>query len=385
MSTKRPLLLDVSRLIWRRWTGRLATGVDRVCLAYVNHFAAHAQAVIQHDKVRKILDLQASQRLFRLIASDERSFRYGLAKAAVANFWSPASKGDGRPYLNVGHTGLNSPGFRRWLDRTDVKPIYFVHDLIPIARPEFCRLGEAEKHRERMRTVIETGVGVIGNSQATVDELSTFASAQNLATPPAIAAWLGTDGLARQAQTSIACRPTFVILGTIEARKNHIMLLEIWSRLVERMGCASPRLLIIGQRGWEAEPVFRILDHNQALRGHVIEISRCSDEELAEHLASARALLFPSFAEGYGLPLIEGLGLGLPVIASDLPVFREICGEIPTYLSPTDQPGWEQAILDYSKPDSPARFNQLKRVDAFIAPTWKRHFALVENWLDRLV
>ena len=162
------------------------------------------------------------------------------------------------------------------------------------------------------------------------------------------------------------------------------MLLRIWSRLVDRFGSAAPRLLIIGQRGWEAEPVFEILDHSEKLRGHVIELNRCPDEELAEHLASSRALLFPSLAEGYGLPIIEALKAENPVIASDLPVFREIAAEIPTYLDPLDEAAWETAILDYSKPDSSTRSAQMERMRGYRAPTWEKHFAEVEHWLASL-
>ena len=52
-------------------------------------------------------------------------------------------------------------------------------------------------------------------------------------------------------------------MGTIEARKNHMLLLNIWSRLIDSMGSDAPRLLIIGHRGWEAEPVFRLLDESE--------------------------------------------------------------------------------------------------------------------------
>src|SRR4029079_10859366 len=135
-----------------------------------------------------------------------------------------------------------------------------------------------------------------------------------------------------------------------------------WARMIARWGAAALRLLIIGQRGWEADEVFDLLDRSEKLRGHVIELSRCSDEELARHLGSARALLFPSRAEGYGLPLLEALGSGVPVIASDLPVFREVGADIPDYLDPLEARGWEAAIIDYSKPHSRARRAQLQRM-----------------------
>lgn len=375
-----PFLLDVTRLIWRRWRGRNPTGIDRVCLAYLRRFAGRSQAVVNHERFRRILDRQASLELFALLEEPTPDFRRRLMAGTLRHLGRFNGKGKGRLYLNVGHTGLNSPGFRSWVQEADVRPIYLVHDLIPITHPQFCRAGEARKHRERMRTVLTSGAGIIGNSRTTLDDISVFAANEHLEVPATLAAWLGADPLPAPDRLSPSQRPTFVTLGTIEARKNHLLLLEIWSRLVGSLGNQAPRLLVIGQRGWEAEHVFRLLD-GKGLKGHVLELNHSTDQELANHLASARALLFPSFAEGYGLPLIEALAAGTPVIASDLRVFREIGAEIPAYLSPSDAAGWEAAILDYARVDSAERAAQLKRMKSFRKPDWSTHFDRVEAWL----
>jgi glycosyltransferase involved in cell wall biosynthesis len=202
--------------------------------------------------------------------------------------------------------------------------------------------------------------------------------------PPNVAAWLGTDPLPPVISPGPNNRPTFVTLGTIEARKNHMLLLNVWARLIERLGSSAPQLLIIGQRGWEATEVFQRLDHDDRLKGHVFELSNCSDDDLAGHLHSATALLFPSFAEGYGLPLVEALAVKVPVITTDLPVFRELCGDIPTYVAPEDMAGWEAKILNYAQPNSATRAAQLQRMESFQAPSWSDHFAAVAAWLDSL-
>jgi len=95
-------------------------------------------------------------------------------------------------------------------------------------------------------------------------------------------------------------------------------------------------------------------------------------------------LLFPSFVEGYGLPLVEALACGTPVIASNLEVFRELAGEIPDYLSPIDGLGWARAIEDYAREDSAARAAQIDRLQGWTAPTWEGHFAKVDRWLESL-
>ena len=386
-ANERPLLLDVTRLIWRRWVGRLPTGIDRVCLAYLDHYRGQSQAVIQRRGFRRILSEAASDRLFETLVAPGPSPRTDLVHiiggARLRTF--QALRGRGRLYLNVGHTALQDQGYLAWTRAAGVRPVYMVHDLIPITHPEYCRAGEAQRHAQRVRNMLASAVGIIGNSQATLDSLEEFAATKSMGTPAEIAAPLGTEmrsgTLATVARTE---RPTFVVLGTIEGRKNHLILLQIWARLVRAYGMNAPRLLVIGQRGWECEQVFDLLDRSEALRGVVVEVGHCSDTELNGHLAAARALLFPSLAEGYGLPLVEALSAGTPVIASDLPVFREIGQGVPDLLDPLDGPAWEQAILSYAGNDSAAREAQIVRLAGYRAPTWDEHFERVDAWLATL-
>ncbi|NUT00699.1 MAG: glycosyltransferase family 4 protein, partial [Sphingomonas sp.] len=288
----------------------------------------------------------------------------------------------GRLYLNVGHTGLDDPGLAAWIQSAGVRPVYFIHDLIPITHPEYCREGELERHHARMRTALRTGAAIIGNSQATLDELALFAEAEKLDVPPSTAAWLGITPMPPPAAVGSSDRPTFVIVGTIEARKNHLFLLQVWTRIAQKMGSDAPHLLVLGQRGWECEQAVDLLDRAAALKPVVTEIGGCSDEELAAHLHNAQALLFPSLAEGYGLPLVEALSAGTPVIASDLPVFREISQDIPTFVDPLDGPDWERQIIDFSRHDSETRKAQCARMPSFRVPTWADHFAKADALLS---
>jgi glycosyltransferase involved in cell wall biosynthesis len=382
-----PILLDVSRLIWRSWAGSLPTGIDRTCLAYIEHYGSHARAVVQRSGYTFVLPQDRSRALFDLLAAQGGNLRRSLITAILRNLslvWRTPQV-NGALYLNVGHTGLNMPGLPIWIRRTGVKPVYFVHDLIPITHPEYCRAGEPEKHEQRIRALLGTGVGVIGNSRETIDALSAYAAQQRLPTPPACVAPLGVPMHLKSADTAPPlARPYFVMLGTIEGRKNHLLMLNIWSEMARNMGHDAPQLVIIGQRGWECEQAVDMLDRCDALRGHVIELSRCNDALLTRYLTHARALLFPSFIEGYGLPLVEALASGTPVIASSLPVFRELAGDIPDYISPIDGAGWMQAVKDYAAPASPRRAAQCDRLASYTIPGWADHFAVVDDWLSRL-
>jgi glycosyltransferase involved in cell wall biosynthesis len=137
--------------------------------------------------------------------------------------------------------------------------------------------------------------------------------------------------------------PYFVILGTIEPRKNHMLLLQIWRELSQLQ--AAPRLCIVGKRGWENENVFDMLERCLPLKGCVFEFSGLTDFEVQTLLQDAKALLFPSFAEGLGIPVLEAAALNVPCILSDIPVFREIAPPGTVFLSPLDGIGWKREIL----------------------------------------
>jgi glycosyltransferase involved in cell wall biosynthesis len=264
------------------------------------------------------------------------------------------------------------------------KPLFFVHDLIPITHPEYCRPGEIDRHKARMNTVLGAGHGVIANSAATLQELLAYSRIHGLIMPQAVVAHLAPAQFPSPVATPPLNRPYFVILGTIEPRKNHWMLLQVWRQLIECLDDIAPLLVIIGRRGWECENVLDLLDRCSALKGFVFEYPACADAELASWLSHSQALLSPSFTEGYGMPLVEALSLGVPVIASDLPAFREIAGDIPEYVDPLDGRGWRDLVVEYASTDSRARLLQRQRMSGFVAPSWDSHFEQVEAFMERL-
>jgi glycosyltransferase involved in cell wall biosynthesis len=387
-----PLLLDVSRMVWRRWSGMRQTGIDRICRAWLEHYAPRAQAVIVHRRAKTILPERTSEALFRLLLGPERGRRdvADFRRRAVAlGLWQGQHlrdklPGRGRVWLNPGHTGLDVDGLAEWCARRDLRPVYLVHDLIPITHPQFCREGEDERHRQRMRTMLATAAGVVTNSAHTLETFAAFAREECAEMPPAIVAWPGTPRL----PTPDVCgsgEATFVVLGTIEGRKNHKLLLSVWQGMLARSRSEPrraqiPRLVIVGRRGWQADEVFHLLDRHD-FGGLVDEVGPLDDARLAAVLKGARALLFPSHAEGYGIPLAEALAAGVPVLASDLPVFREIGQGVPELLPAADPETWRHVIEDYARPGSERRARQLERMMHFQAPSWEEHFGQV----DRLV
>ena len=381
------LLLDVSRLLWRAWRGQFPTGIDRACLAYVRRYRHQALAVVQRGGFTCVLDKRDSLALFDILRRRPEDFRRAIlifaARACLP--WRRAPRGSWRRalYLNVGHTGLNHAGHGRWVKKNGIRPAYYVHDLIPITHPQFVREGEREKHIARMDSVIRHGALVMANSLDSLRALHAHANGRGFPMPESLCVPLGIEtGFAETACEAPLASPYFVVLGTIEGRKNHQLLLRVWHRLAKDLGQDTPKLVIIGRRGWKADAIFQALDEDEDLKPHVIELSHCDDHMLKAWLSHARALLFPSFVEGQGLPLAEALVAGTPVIVSDLAVFREMAGDIPEYVDVLDEDRWQEMIRAYCEVGSPSRAAQMERLKHFRCPTWEEHFRQVDRWIE---
>jgi len=379
------VLIDVTRLVDRFMHKRLPTGVDRVSLAYVRHYGHRARAVLRYKGGKFVFRRAESILLFEWVLSQGEigSPMPVIYRGLVAGCLMQSVVGSF--LFNTGHNGLESDEYVTTLRRQRVRPIFMVHDLIPITHPHFCRSGEQEKHLARLRNAIHVASGIICNSQATKDALSEHCTEQGWVAPPFAVALLAPDLPVASHSTGPSEKPYFVFVSTIEPRKNHIMILRIWQKLVTQMGEAAPRLIIIGQRGWGYSEVTDLLANSSLLKDAVTQVSTCTDAQMVNYFQHAQALLFPTFTEGYGMPVVEALVHNLPVIASDLPVFREFAGNIPEYVNVGDEAAWEELIRDYSRTDSRLRLAQTERLAGFSSPTWKDHFNQVDSFLAELV
>ena len=144
-----------------------------------------------------------------------------------------------------------------------------------------------------------------------------------------------------------------------------------------------PQLVVLGRRGWECEQVVDMLERCESIHPHVLEVNNANDEQVISLLKGARALLMPSFAEGFGMPVQEALAAGTPVISSPLPAIKEFAGDIPDYAEPHDGARWLELIEDYARTDSKLRAAQAQRLGSFKDTSWPEHFALVEEFLAK--
>lgn len=379
------ILLDITRLLNRLYDGLLPTGVDRVGIAYIEHYGTRARAVLSERGYCTVLSERQSQMVFEWLKKSQgnKNDIRKLVALACLNGLRQAEIKSG-VLLHTSHNGIEFPRYYRTMTKRKVHVVFMVHDLIPLTHAEYCRPQVDRAHAARMHTALAHASGVIANSQVTLDSLAAEALRVKLKMPPSVVAHLASGIKPFKKSARLVQAPYFVMLGTIEPRKNHWLLLHVWRRLVEEHGSAAPKLIVIGRRGWECENVIDMLERCEALKGFVTEEANCSDEQLRSYLEHAQALLFPSFVEGYGMPLAEALALEVPVLASNIAVFREIADDIPEYIDPLDGLGWLAEIMKYAQPDSRARADQLNRVKRFREPTWARHFEQVDGFISSL-
>jgi glycosyltransferase involved in cell wall biosynthesis len=397
------LLLDLSRLLWQ--AGRLApTGIDRVELAYARHLIATEPArlsfagwwgrrsLFPHDAAAAFVEALAllwsgaasEGRAHEKVTALARVLRRHALKAGEGPLHAHIESLAGRAvYLQVSHQLLDWPAsLFRLQERAGAKFVFFVHDLIPIEYPQFARWGGALRHRRRVDAVARLGDRVIVNSAGTARGLARQLTRLGREMPILVAP-LGVD-LAPTAIPAAGAAPYFVCLSTIEPRKNHRLLITLWERLARLLGSRAPRLLLVGGRGWGSRRILRRLERSRPLATLVEERGAVADAALERVLAGARALLYPTFAEGFGLPVAEALALGVPVLCSDLPELREIGRGVAEYLDPFDEAGWRDAVIAYSAPTSARRSEQLKRLETWRAPSWAEHFAVARPFIEEV-
>ncbi len=208
--------------------------------------------------------------------------------------------------------------------------VLIVYDLIPLRHPEFCAPLFTKVFRLWLTRMLAASDVVMCISKATEDDLRRYCEAENIAVPTTGHFRLGSDlprddgGAVREELLAFLGHraPCFATIGTIEPRKNHAMLLGTFEQLWKEGGDA--RLLIAGRVNAQcARWVEQLKGHAQQGRSLLV-LFDASDAEIAAVYGQCRALVLPSLAEGFGLPLVEARVRGCPVIASDLPSFVEL-------------------------------------------------------------
>ncbi len=418
----RPLVYDATHLVSR--LSRLAmTGIDRVDLTYArwlvendriacgSHYGLWQPHILSPQRMRrlvgrfdaKVADFEKAEDSTQWLAlrawlvgeggaaptrgkcRDEgwrALVRQSALRIAIDEWRAP----QGALYLNVAQSAFEFPRFFRWLaHRPDVTPVFMAHDLLPLDFPEFFPAGYQDRFRRRVDTIVTHAKALVTSSDDVRERLEREYRARGRSAPPIHVGHLpspvGHGREPRDDDPMLAARPYFVSIGTIEPRKNHLLILQEWTEIAERTGA---RLVLIGAPGWENAHILGLLNRRKSLQGCVRHEMGLPRDALRKLLANARALLMPSFAEGYGLPLAEALGLGAPVIASDIPIFREVTQKAATFIDPLDGPSWRETICAFADRENTVARAACEKTTHYTSPTHDVFFTKLMDFMYTL-
>lgn len=389
-------LLDLTRLVSRLGRGPL-TGVDRVEAAWLRHLLEEDRPCYGLIRTRfghLLLDRRGMEalrdrvegeplgpadlqgRLFRradpLRARAEADMRrLSLDRCAAPRLTVMLQRHLRQgAYLNLGHAHLTRASLRR-IKAAGLTAAVLVHDVIPLDHPGFTRSAIPQVFARKMAAVSAEADLVIHTTETTQQQTEVHFARMGRV-PPGLLAPLGVMPPIPDPRTELPSVRYFVALGTVEPRKNHGLLLDVWDRLQALLPAGEvPHLLILGGRGWANAEVSQRLDAIPKLGATIHERPGLDDGAVAALLAGAEALLFPSLAEGYGLPPLEAMALGVPVICSNLKVFAETLSDYPVYLDPHDSYSWAEVIAGWRRP--PQSDGSACRT----VPDWAGHFRAV--------
>jgi glycosyltransferase involved in cell wall biosynthesis len=221
------------------------------------------------------------------------------------------------------------------------KAVVTVHDLSFVRFPQYAEEGNLRRLRRRFDETLRRADAVI-----TVSDFSRRELAELCGVPPEKVA-VTRHGASIRPPTPPArpaAFPYFLFVGTVEPRKNLETLLDAWRILKGREGARwTHRLLVVGRHGWRCTPA----EEQARARGveaGVTVLDYVRDDELPGLYGSAEALVFPSRYEGFGLPPLEAMACGTPVIASTAPAIPEVVGDAALLCDPDDAAGFAEAM-----------------------------------------
>lgn len=388
------MIIEITRLIGRTLKGYPLTGIDRVCVEYLSHFRDQAKTsflfgslfIVNHSLSKKIVNSLCRQNSIDLVKN------LSLCPFHLCN----AQRGE--LYVNLTHSGgVELENFKSKFGKRELFKVFMLHDIIPIDHPEFARDGEKQRHQVRLRNMIEIGDLILTNSNYTKQRLIDYVkeTLKRDISEKVEVNYLGFSTSLERANFAdlhetlkkYGIKHKYcVVLSTIEPRKNHIILFYAWKELHRVLGNQTPMLVLIGRRGWKVDFLINLI-RGSNLSHLIIEINNCNDSELKTLLANSQALLMPTVDEGFGLPVLEAIKLNCLTVCSDIPVFRELFGDIPYYCNWSNAKEWTEIVLEILSNRDRMLSGQTLRVsresERLNRYTWDAHFDRFRLILNR--
>jgi len=251
-----------------------------------------------------------------------------------------------------------------------VRFYFIVYDILPLHRPEWWPAGGSATHESWLRSISEVAGGLICISESVAQDVRAWIAANIPAHAPDIKVAsfhlgadignsLPTQGMPDNAAVvlgSLQAGAGFLMVGTLEPRKGHTQTLAAFEHLW-RQGIAA-NLVIVGKEGWMVDKLADKLRRHTELGKRLFWLEGISDEYLEKVYAASCCLIAASEGEGFGLPLIEAAQHKLPIIARDIPVFREVAGEHAFYFSGLQPVDLANAIIQWLDSNSKGQVPQ---------------------------
>jgi glycosyltransferase involved in cell wall biosynthesis len=259
-----------------------------------------------------------------------------------------------------------------------------LHDMIPIENPEWVSPVGMRHHCQMTDNAARYAAALIATSPTARDSVMRELRLRGrfdipVATVPLPVAPIFLEQ--GEPDQELATHSYFVVCGAIEPRKNHALLINVWRELVRRHGSRAPKLIVVGSPGWGGDAIQHVLTRCREIENHVVLARGLSSPALRRLMSHAKGVLMASYAEGYGLPLIEALCVGTPVVASDLPAHRDVAGNYAIYRHPMDGLGWLSVIETLADTTNEAQAIR-QRIANYKPPTWPEYFVKVERFLS---
>lgn len=264
-----------------------------------------------------------------------------------------------------------------------------IYDLIPLRMPQYCDAGLVKAFRYWFGLAVKHSDMLLCISRAVRDDVNAYIVEQALERDHRLRVeyWhlgadilpLTADGDVRPAVAALVedkSSPIFLMVGTIEPRKGHAVVLDAFEALWA--AGSEVRLCWAGKQGWEVDQLMARVRQHAELGKRLHFIERFSDAEINLCYANAHALIAASVAEGYGLPIVEAAQHLVPVLASDIAVFREVAGAGARYFPVGDREALAALVTDFATLGLEERRAMAARVAIL---TWKESAA----WALRLV
>lgn len=349
---RKQLLLDVSTIVH----SDAKSGIQRVVRSLLSELLVDAP---DGFVVRPIY----------LVGSDYR-YADGLVasvsgKEAVVQDDPPADFFQGDIYLSLDlnmHLAAEMQPLHERMRLMGVKINYIVYDLLLIHRPDWWPALTGELFKGWMQRISAVANGLVCISQSVANEVSCWLRdnppLRKDGGPRVSSFHLGADisnsipsrGLPIDADMvllAMSARPTFLMVSTVEPRKGHAQSLAAFELLWSQG--KDVNLVIVGKQGWMVEALVEKLRNHPELGRRLFWLEGISDEYLEKVYAASTCLIAASEGEGFGLPLIEAAQHKLPIIARDIPVFREVAGEYAYYFNGLPSEGLASTVAEWLK------------------------------------